>query len=126
MAYSGTVTKSYQHGLYEFKLVETEAATASETAITGVPDFGVVIRQVCQLTAGSGSTVDPVLGTVTNPAGATLVVANGTAAAICDNLQAGGVPYKTVTANTLYHRSVVSGSTDNAITTIYYIQAVRP
>ncbi len=125
MAYASTVTKNVgQGGLFEFVITETEAKDDDEVTISGVPNEGWVFRQVCALTAGTGSTVDPVLGIATNPSGANLVVANDTAAATVDNLQAGGVPYICATANTLYHRSVPNDTTaDHSVTTRYFIVA---
>lgn len=126
MAYSASISKKYQHGLYEFTIVELEASATTEFTLTGVPDYGYVIRSASQLTAGSGSTVDPVLGRATAPAGITLITANDTAAASVDNIQTEGVPYTTLTAGTLFGRSVCGSATDNAVTTLIYIKAARP
>jgi len=128
MAYSATITKDYKKGLYTFTIVELEAAATSEYTLTGVPDAGYVISQICTLASGTGTTIDPILGTATAPAGVTLRVANGTAAASVNNIQSGGgVPYRTATANSLFGRSVPNDATaDHSITTVYEIVASKP
>ena len=121
MAYAAVITSTRKGNDYLIQIVETEAGAATETSFQ-VPIRGRVLRQQATLTAGSGSTIDPILGNATNPAAATasLVVENATAAATIDNMSDPAVPYVSATG-TLYHRSVCDSGSDNAVTTLYYI-----
>jgi hypothetical protein len=98
----------------------TSIAAATEATITLGFTKGRIMRQVCVKTAGSGSTVDPIIGTATNPSGATVVMENGTAAASIDNQVTGGVPFY-APGGILYHRSVPDSASDNSITSEYLI-----
>tara|TARA_R100001082_G_scaffold77228_1_gene45074 strand:+ start:1730 stop:2110 length:381 start_codon:yes stop_codon:yes gene_type:complete len=124
MAYAASITITELGGRdLLVQISETEAAAASEATITGLPTKGLVISQLADLTAGSATTIDPRL---TTASGSTLsvqtVVENGTAAATVSNLADPAVPYYSATG-TLYHKSVVSGSSDNSVTTVYIIKA---
>jgi len=122
MAYAAVITLTRKGNDYLVQIAETEAGGATEATITGIPVRGRVLRQQATLTAGSGSTIDPILGNATNPAAATasLVVENATAAATIDNMSDPAVPYVSATG-TLYHRSVCDSGSDNSVTTLYYI-----
>jgi hypothetical protein len=123
MAYASTITiTSGSKGAIEVLIVETDVAAASEATIELNLQYGRLHRQVCALTSGAGSTVDPVAGIATAPAlaTATSITVNGTAASAVDNIQAGGVPFRLTDGN-MYHRSVPDSGTDNAITTRYFI-----
>lgn len=102
-------------------ILETGASPTDEATITGMPLAGAIVRQTCELTGGSGITVDPVIGTSANPSGVSVVFENATPATVCNNAWAG--PFYTTTPNTLYHRSRVSGGSDNSIHTVYLIVA---
>jgi len=121
-AFTNTVTKMGP-GKWELLIEETDAAATSEAAITegDIPPHGVVTRQECQLDSGTGTTVDPVLGVVTNPAGDDVTVANDSAASSVSNLQSGGAPFLCRSASNLFHRSNPDAGTDNVITTRYTI-----
>ena len=132
MAYAATVTTTKiapgSHGhLYDYvvDIAETGATATDEATISGLPVQGRIIRQICIHTAGTATTVDPVLGSATNPAsaGKNLVLENATAAATVDNLPSPPVPYYSSTG-ILYHRSVSDGvSTDNSHTVRYLIRS---
>ena len=122
MAYAASITITELGGRdLLVQISETDAAVASEATITGLPTKGLVISQLADLTAAT--TIDPRL---TTASGSTLsvqtVVENGTAAATVSNLADPAVPYYSATG-TLYHKSVVSGSSDNSVTTVYIIKA---
>jgi hypothetical protein len=120
MAYAASVTVTRRGGEIRVTISETEAASTSEASIDlGVQKFRVH-RQICQLTAGSGSTVDPILGNATAPSGANIILENDTAASTCDNAITGGVTGYSSTG-TLYHRSQVDSATDNTVVSVYHI-----
>jgi hypothetical protein len=124
MAYSGTAVVTHLGGRdYLVTITETEAATGSEATISGLPRKGLVLSQLADKTAGSGSTIDPRL---TTASGATTsvqtVLENATAAATISNLADPPVPYYSATG-ILYHKSAVDSNTDNSITTVYLIRA---
>ena len=128
MAYSATVTVSRKGNDFVVQIVELEAGTATEATITGIPLRGRLLRQKATLTAGSGSTVDPILGNAANPtaAAASIIVVNATAAATIDNISDGpGAPYVASTGS-MYHRSVCDSGSDNSVTTLYYLTGASP
>jgi len=127
MAYSSTVTVNEMIvGSYAgwcVLITETDAEATSEVEIDlaalGLPQFGRIITQVCHLTSGAGSTVDPVLGNVTNPSTATWQIQNDAAAARVQNVPATGIPYCSLITS-MFHRSNVDSGTNNSITSAYY------
>jgi hypothetical protein len=132
MAYAASVTVTRRGGEILVTISETEAASTSEASIDlGVQKFRV-FRQICQLTSGTGTTVDPILGNgtgttvdpilgnATNPSGISVILENDTAAATADNSVTGGVTGY-VSNGTLYHRSQVDAGTDNSVSTQYHI-----
>lgn len=120
MAYAASVTVTRRGGEILVTISETEAASTSEASIDlGVQKFRVY-RQICQLTSGTATTVDPILGNATNPSGINVILENDTAAATADNSITGGVTGY-VSNGTLYHRSQVDAGTDNSVSTQYHI-----
>ena len=120
MAYAASVTVTRRGGEILVTISETEAASTSEASIDlGVQKFRVH-RQICQLTSGTGTTVDPILGNATSPSGISVILENDTAAATADNSITGGVTGY-VSNGTLYHRSQVDAGTDNSVSTEYHI-----
>ena len=120
MAYAASVTVTRRGGEILVTISETEAASTSEASIDlGVQKFRVH-RQICHLTSGTGTTVDPILGNATNPSGISVILENDTAAATADNSVTGGVTGY-VSNGTLYHRSQVDAGTDNSVSTEYHI-----
>ena len=129
MAYSATVTVTPVTATswrgYILTIAETEAAASSETEIVladaGLPAMGRIITQRSRLTAGTGTTIDPVLGNQTNPAAGDWLVENDTAAAAVHNVPAAGIPYGS-DITSFFHRAVPNDATaDHSITTTYYI-----
>ena len=101
-------------------VTETGAGSGTEEAITlGVQKFRV-LRQLCQLTSGSGSTVDPKLARTSGGSGINVLLENDTAAATGDNQVSGGVVCYSSTG-IVYHKSVPNSGSDNAISTEYSI-----
>lgn len=129
MAYtaSSTATRSQIAGRdgWRLTITETDAAASSETEIVladkGLPAFGRIIAQKSSLTAGSGATVDPILGEQTDPSTGAWRVENATAAADIFNVPATGIPYGPEITS-FFHRSNVNTGADNSITTVYYIR----
>jgi hypothetical protein len=120
MAYAASVTVDRRGGEIRVTISETEAASASEASIDlGIQKFRVQ-RQICSLTSGTGTTVDPILGNATNPSGANVILENDTAAATTDNSMTGGVTGY-VANGTLYHRSQVDAGTDNVVISVYHL-----
>jgi hypothetical protein len=120
MAYAASVTVDRKGGEIRVTISETEAASTSEASIDlGVEKFRIH-RQICTLSSGSATTVDPILGNATAPSGANIILENDTAAATADNAITGGVTGYS-SNGTLYHRSQVDSSTDNTVVSIYHI-----
>lgn len=127
MAYAFVATVT-QVGRQEFlvRIEETEADPASEAEIEGVPLVGRVLRQQCIPTAGSATTVWPVLGE-TSPADTPdrIVVEPEAAAALID-IQGSATYFDATKSPTrpvgvLYHRSRPDAGADNSIVSIYHI-----
>jgi len=114
-----TVTRQGTEILVEIS--ETSAASATESTITlGVQKFRVM-RQICQVTAGTAATVDPILARTAGGSGINVIVENDTAAATTDNSVSGGVlAYSS--DGVVYHKSTPNAGADNAISTEYYIK----
>ena len=125
MAYTPTVTiTAVGSGDYVVQVSETEAGTATEATIQGLPPKGRIRAQIAQLVSGTGTTIDPVLGTATNPAASALtkILGNGTPAAGINNQASRPIDYYDVDG-TLYHRSICDAGADNAVVTIYLISS---
>lgn len=120
-AYSGTSTKVTGsvsgRAVYTVTLTETEAAAGSEATITGLPQRGTIISYKATLTAGTGTTIDPVGGRAAAFVASTQnhIFSNGTAAAHIHNQDP--VRYYSSTG-TLYIRSTPNNAAaDHTITT---------
>ena len=113
-----TVTRKGNEILVE--IAETTVSGSTEATVTlGVQKFRV-LRQICQLTSGSGATVDPILARTSGGSGINVIVENDTAAATCDNSVSGGVPGYS-SDGVVYHKSVPNSGSDNAVYTEYYL-----
>ena len=124
MAYSfSTTITAIGSGDYVVQVSELEAGPATEATIVGLPPKGRVRAQIAQLISGTGTTIDPVLGTATNPAASALtkILDNGTAAAGINNQATRPIDYYDVDG-TLYHRSVCDAGLSTVVT-IYLISA---
>ena len=82
MASTATVTRKGNEVVVS--ITGTSIAAATEATIPLGFTKGRILRQGCVKTAGSGSTVDPIIGTATNPSGAAVVMESGTPAAAVD------------------------------------------
>ena len=125
MAYSATVqVNPIGSGDFEVLITENDAEATSEATIPGLPIKGRVWSMAAQLVSGAGTTIDPVLGHLTNPAasGMTKLLENDTAAAGVHNVAIGPVPYYDADG-VLFHRSGVDSGTDNVIQTRYLISS---
>lgn len=125
MAFSSTVTLTNHGGRkYTVKIQTTEDDGTAETAITGLPLCGTLLSQMGQLHSGTGTTIDPILGTATDPATNynNIVIDNGTAAAGISNLASPAIRYAT-TDGTLYARSVCDSGADNVVEVTLVIMA---
>jgi hypothetical protein len=99
---------------------ETSASSSTESTITlGVQKFRV-LRQLCQVTAGTAATVDPILARTAGGSGINVLLENDTAAATCDNSVIGGVACFS-SDGVIYHKSVPNAGSDNAISAEYAI-----
>ena len=101
-------------------IAQTSVGTATELEIPLGITRGRLLRIIADKTAGSASTIDPILGIATNPAGSNVVFEQGTAAATIDNQIVGGATFSTSTGSLFYRPKPDSGS-DNAITTHLHI-----
>ena len=129
MAYASTITvtpaPNGPRAGWVLTISETDAAATSETEIVlaaeGLPPVGRVYSQLCIPTAGAATTVDPVLGEVTDPATGAWRIENETAAALVHNAVSAGVRYSGITS--MFHRSKVDTGTNSSVTSRYYIAA---
>lgn len=115
---SNTVTRKGNEIVVQ--ITETSASSSTEETIDLGVTKGRILRQVCVKTAGSASTVDPVLARTSGGTGINIVVENATAAATIDNQVTGGVPFYSSTGK-LYHKSSPDTGSDNSISSEYLI-----
>lgn len=113
-----TVTRNGKEIIVEIS--ETSASSSTESTIPIGVQKARVMRQICQVTAGTAATVDPILARTSGGSGIDVILENDTAAATCDNSVSGGVPAY-ISDGVCYHKSVPNAGTDNAISTEYYI-----
>jgi len=123
MAYSATVTITHAGGRdYQIQISETEAGTATEKAITGLPNKGIITDMKTTKSAGSASTVAPIVSTSSASSAAVHTVCSTTAAS--DQNNAFDPPAKyLVTNGTIYYRTICDSGADNTVTTILYFKA---
>lgn len=127
MAYASTVTVQQPGtGLYVVTITETEAAATSEVQINlaakGLPPVGSVVARRCAVTAGTATTVQPVLGIATDPEnGSGWLFSTDTAANPVHQQPASPISYGTQVAS-FFHRSKVGAGADNSVTTVYHIK----
>ena len=103
-------------------ITETEAGAATEATIEGLPKKGRICAQLATKTAGSATTLAPILVTTSASTAAVETVVQASAAADQSNAFDPPVKY-TVDNGTLFHRSVCDTGSDSSITTVYLIQA---
>jgi hypothetical protein len=80
------------------------------------------LNQLCTKSAGSASTVAPILVTAAASTAAVQTVCQATAAADQSNAFDDDSRYH-IENGTLYHRTVCDSGSDNTITTVYFVQA---
>ena len=123
MAYSGSAVVTHLGGPdYKVVITETEAGAATEATIEGLPKKGRICAQLATKTAGSATTLAPILVTTSASTAAVETVVQASAAADQGNAFDPPVKY-TVDNGTLFHRSVCDTGSDSSITTVYLIQA---
>ena len=125
MAYAATTSIAYDGVNAVVTVSETEAASSSEATVQLPFVSGRVLKIVSELTAGTGTTVRPILGTATDPAGSaadTIVSIAAASAAAALNAVTDPAPPFLTTDGALYHRARVDAGADNSISTTYYIQ----
>jgi hypothetical protein len=130
-AYTCTVTRDHKGYAGGGKhvivtLTETEARDTSECEVTGLPVFGTITSYRATLTAGTGTTINPAVGTSAAFVVSTQDhVATATTTAAHVN-EADHSPYYSATG-TLYIRSRANNAaTDHAITTTIIIVEGTP
>ena len=127
MAYASTITvQEAGSGFFVVTISETEAAAASETEINlstqGLPPVGAVVARRCAVTAGTGTTVQPVMGNATDPDnGAAWLFSTDTAANPVHQQNAVPITYGTGVSS-FFHRSKVNAGADNTVTTVYHFR----
>lgn len=120
MAYSASVTvNNLGAGRWIVEINELEAGAATEATITGLPTDLRLLKQVSSLISGTGTTVDPILGTASNPSGISVVAENDTAAADVNNVASPAIPFYAATGQ-LFHRSVCDAGSDNTVASLYF------
>lgn len=125
MAYAAAITTAIDGVNAIVTVSETEAATSSEASVQLPFLSGRILKVVSELTAGTGTSVRPVIGTSTDPASSaadTIVsIAAASAAAAINAVTDPPTPF-TSSDGLLYHRARVDAGADNSITTTYFIQ----
>ena len=122
MAYSSTISQQTKQGETIIKIVEREAATASETTGFRVPARGRIIHFRQELISGSGAGTNPELGREAGWTDSSLgqVCADLTTAGDPFHDDATEVPYS-APGGMMYLRSQVDAGSDNVIETEIHI-----
>lgn len=121
---SGVPNEDENGPIYVLTISETEAGTSSEAEVVladeGLPNVGRIIHRSTRLTAGTGTTVSPASGELTNPASTSVYrfQYGGTAAALVTEQPTSPIVY---IGSSLFHRSGVDAAADNSITSVYTI-----
>jgi hypothetical protein len=121
MAYAAVVTEVNKgsdggRNHWAFTVAETEAAAGSEWSIGGLPRRVTVYSYKATLTAGTGTTINPIIGDSAAFAASTQAhIATNTTTAAHINDQTVLRAY--LPTGTIYGRSTVDADTDNTIAT---------
>ena len=124
MAYGFTFTlNAVGSGDYVLEINESDCGPASEATVTGLPPKGRILAQISQIISGAGTTVDPILGTATNPGALNLttILENDVAAIGVNNQAEQEINYYD-TDGQLFHRSVPDTGL-SVIKTLYYLKS---
>lgn len=121
-----TPTGSSTPRQYLVRIEETGSRDTTEVACTGVPAWGTIVLYHATLTAGTGTTIHPLIGTAASFTATGLdYVAAATATAAVINEQ-GATAYYSATGK-LYIRSAPNSTvTDHAISTEILIREMLP
>lgn len=104
-------------------VTETGNRDTSEVTISGLPACGTIVWYRAKLTAGTGTTIHPRLGTAASFTADSYDEVLETTATAASLVEAGSTPYCTSTG-TLYLRSAPNNAaTDHAITTQFVVVA---
>jgi len=125
MAYASAVAVAADGVNVVVTITETDADATAEVAVQLPFLSGRILKVTGALSAGTGTTIRPVIGVVTNPAGIdadTILSIDAASAAASINAVTDPPPPWATADGILYHRSRVDAGADNAITTVYYIQ----
>ncbi len=121
MAYAAAVTESSRGAdggrlHWAMSIAETEAAAGSEWSIGGLPNRVTIFSYKATLTAGTGTTINPILGNAGSFTASTQghIATNDTTAAHINDQTALRCYLPT---GALYGRSTVDADTDNTIAT---------
>jgi len=115
MALTATLTaKTSSRGGARFvvSIAGASVAATTEVEITGLPVYGRIMLLRESLVSGTGTTIDPVLGTATNPATSVLLENDTAAAAVVLQPAGGPVPYYAA-GGSLFYRPVPDAGADN-------------
>ena len=122
MAYTATVSAVTRYTIngrrhYRFTVSETEAAAGSEFSVAGLPSIGRILQYRATRTAGTGTTIAPVVGRAASFLANTQdYIGNAFAAAASGN--GAEMKYAGLTSGTMYFRSVPNNAaSDHAIST---------
>jgi hypothetical protein len=124
---AATVTFSHpEPGITVIDIAETAVAAGTVVTIGDardekVPRIGRIMRLVCVLQSGTGTTVTPVLSSESGVFDGAQVAISATAAAAVDEVQQDGVPYA-APDGLFYHRSTPNAASDNVVATRYIIK----
>ena len=125
MAYTPTIVVTpVGSGDFVVTINEVESGTATEATITGLPIKGEVRFVAAQLVSGTGTTIDPVIGHITNPGASALtkIIENDTAAAGINVVSTKPIPYYDEDG-TLFYRSICDAGADNVVSVRIYISS---
>jgi hypothetical protein len=111
MAYGAVTVTRIGDNDYQVTFSGTALSSTTEATISKLPQKGRIRRIKAAATSGTGTTVDPILGTSANPADTTVVFENATAAATVD-VQPGAYYY--ASAGVLYYRGRHDAGSDNS------------
>jgi len=104
-----------------FKTATTSAVAAATEVQVSVPLRGLIVGIEATLDAGTATTIAPVAGVVTNPAGAFGQVFSIAAAARIHEVPLAGIPYHAADG-ILYFRPVPDAAADNVVSWKIWIE----
>lgn len=128
MAHVVVITAKMATSGCEITITETGASSTSEVELTiallgkPLPVKGRIVRVISKRSAGTGTTIQPTIGTVTNPSGTTIrYEATATAVATTIDDQPTAPPTYRLVGSSLFHRLRPDAGADNDAVTVYHI-----